>query len=256
LSSLNLSPDLELIVFTQGGKTRALVAREMAYHHIAQGELNGQPYMVSFCAPCNSGVGLTPVVKNTVHHFGAIGLTDGLAILADRETRTHWHHITGEALTGPLAGHQLEVWPVHMTTVAEALVKYPDLTISLSGYRSLQWRLAQRLYPRFIHNNVWLPGFFYASMSEPIDPRLDKLTQGLGVILGKRAKYYPLSRIPHDGIRDRWLGRTLYVKKENISGAPYARWQDTGQEPMQLLSRWYGFSFTYPQCEVYQRGDS
>jgi hypothetical protein len=48
LSSLNLPPDLELIAIHRGGAKRALVAREMAYHHVAQGELDGQPYMVSF----------------------------------------------------------------------------------------------------------------------------------------------------------------------------------------------------------------
>jgi len=48
LSSLHLPPDLELIIFTRGGLGRALVAREMAFHHVAQGELGGQPYMVSF----------------------------------------------------------------------------------------------------------------------------------------------------------------------------------------------------------------
>ncbi len=48
LSSLNLPPDLELILFTRDGATRALVAREMAFHHVAQGDLGGQPYMVSF----------------------------------------------------------------------------------------------------------------------------------------------------------------------------------------------------------------
>ncbi len=48
LSSLNLTNDLELITVTRSGSARALVAREMAYHHVAQGELNGEPYMVSF----------------------------------------------------------------------------------------------------------------------------------------------------------------------------------------------------------------
>lgn len=48
LASLNLSPDLELITFSRGGMLRALVAQEMAYHHVAQGELCGEPYMVSF----------------------------------------------------------------------------------------------------------------------------------------------------------------------------------------------------------------
>lgn len=48
ISNLTLPSDLELILFTRNGMTRALVAREMAYHHVAQGELNGEPYLVSF----------------------------------------------------------------------------------------------------------------------------------------------------------------------------------------------------------------
>lgn len=48
LSGLGLSPDLELIVVSRSRSARALIAREMAYHHVAQGELDGEPYMVSF----------------------------------------------------------------------------------------------------------------------------------------------------------------------------------------------------------------
>ncbi len=191
-------------------------------------------------------------MNGEIHHFGTIGLTNGLAILADRETRTHWDHITGEALAGPLKGYQLDVFPVHITTVAAALAEHPNIEISLSAYRSLKRKMAQLLYSHFIHGNVWLPGFFYASMDEPIDRRLDKLTQGLGVIVGKKAKYYPLNQIPLDGIRDPWLGRILRVRRNEISGVPSARWEDSNEEPMQLLSRWYGFSFTYPQCEIYE----
>jgi len=195
-------------------------------------------------------------VNHHVYHFGAIGLTNGLAVLADRETRTHWDHITGEAFTGPLVGQKLDVWPIHMTTVAAARMEHPTITISPSHIRSLRRRLAQRLYPHFIHGNVWLPGFFYASMSEPMDPRLGKLAQGLGVVLGKKAKYYPMNRIPVNGLQDDWLHRTLCVKRGGIDGVPHASWLDTGEEPMQLLSRWYGFSFTYPDCEIYEPSSS
>jgi len=192
-------------------------------------------------------------VNNEIYHFGAIGLMNGLAILADRETRTHWDHITGEAIAGPLAGRQLDVWPFYMTTVAAALVENPNITISLSTYRSFRRNLAQRLYPRFIHGKVWLPGFFYASMNAPVDPRMDRLTQGLGVIVGNQAKYYPINLIPLNGLRDNWLGRILCVQRGQIDGVPRAHWEDTNEEPMQLLSRWYGFSFTYPQCEIFEQ---
>jgi hypothetical protein len=48
LAETNLHPYEELIVFERGGMKRALLAREMTYHHVAQGELAGEPYLISF----------------------------------------------------------------------------------------------------------------------------------------------------------------------------------------------------------------
>jgi hypothetical protein len=48
LSKANLLPDEELIVIERNGKYRAFLAREMAYHHVAQGELAGDRYLVAF----------------------------------------------------------------------------------------------------------------------------------------------------------------------------------------------------------------
>lgn len=48
LSTARLRDDEELIVFERGTERRALVIREMAYHHLAQGTLAGEPYLVSF----------------------------------------------------------------------------------------------------------------------------------------------------------------------------------------------------------------
>jgi len=48
LRSANLRPDEDLLVFERSGKRRALILRQMAYHHIAQGTISGEPYLVSF----------------------------------------------------------------------------------------------------------------------------------------------------------------------------------------------------------------
>jgi hypothetical protein len=48
LPQTGLPSDEELIVLARKGTSRALLAREMAYHHVAQGELAGEPYLVSF----------------------------------------------------------------------------------------------------------------------------------------------------------------------------------------------------------------
>lgn len=48
LRGAGLPGDTPLLVVERGGQRRALLLREMVYHHLAQGELAGEPYLVSF----------------------------------------------------------------------------------------------------------------------------------------------------------------------------------------------------------------
>jgi hypothetical protein len=48
LGSANLRPDEDLLIFERGGQRYALILRQMAYHHVAQGTLAIKPYLVSF----------------------------------------------------------------------------------------------------------------------------------------------------------------------------------------------------------------
>ncbi len=48
LASAGLADDEELLVFRRGDQHRALIMRQMVYHHVAQGELAGEPYLVTF----------------------------------------------------------------------------------------------------------------------------------------------------------------------------------------------------------------
>ncbi len=201
---------------------------------------------------CNSGVGQTPVVDGQVYYFGVNGLSNGLAVMADKETWSLWDHITGEAFDGPLKGHKLDVWPISLTTAEAALAKYPDITISLSGYRSFRMWLFRLLHRHKIRARGTLPLPFFHTMSSKTDPRLPRMTQGLGVIVDKQTRFYPMRVIPDEGIEETWHGRILHIQKGEIDRVPYAVWGDSDEKPMQLLTRWYGFSFTYPHCTIYE----
>jgi hypothetical protein len=48
LADAGLDPDSALLVPERGGESRALIVKQMAYHHLAQGTLAGEPYLVSF----------------------------------------------------------------------------------------------------------------------------------------------------------------------------------------------------------------
>ena len=43
-----VSDDTPVMVFEVGRSTLVLVSSQMAYHHVAQGEVNGEPWMVTF----------------------------------------------------------------------------------------------------------------------------------------------------------------------------------------------------------------
>lgn len=100
LGAAGLAPGTELMIFARGGERRALLLREMAYHHLAQGTLGGAPVLVSFCVICNTGVAMTPLLDGAVHHFSAGGLYNGLVLLVDDETGTYWTTSPASPSTG------------------------------------------------------------------------------------------------------------------------------------------------------------
>ena len=181
-----------------------------------------------------------------MHHFSAGGLYNGLVLLIDDETRTYWDHITGEAVHGELKGEQLEVWPTMITTVAGALKQYPDVRLARSK-PSLMKRGLMHLMAA-LHRVIKLPPGFRRTMGKP-DLRLPEWTIGLGVVVDGAACYYPMKSIG-EGIEDRWQGRVLKIGIDETDHAPFAVWEDDSR-PMQLFSRWYGFSFTYAGCRIF-----
>lgn len=191
-----------------------------------------------------------------MHWFGVPGLANGLAVMRDEETRSLWDHITGECFEGPLKGKRLDFWPVQLTNVATQLEKYPDTILYKSDHRSLKsmvMKFAANRRLRYSRKGTVLPPHFRRSMHGDIDPRLPEGEQGLGVMdKMNRGKFYPVRMIPNGGqIEDEWQGRKIIIERCADDGVPKARFADGGSEPMQLLSRWYGFAFTYPDCEIY-----
>lgn len=48
LAEISIPGNEQLIVFERSGEKRALLVRQMAYHHVAQGELAGEPFLIAF----------------------------------------------------------------------------------------------------------------------------------------------------------------------------------------------------------------
>lgn len=249
VSATKFSDSAELIVFERHGERRALLVQEMAYHHLAQGTLADQNYVVSFCGVCHSGVGMTPTVNGEVYHFQAGGLYNGVAILTDDETGTYWDHITGKAVYGPMEGVQLEIWSLEITTVAAARIQEPDLRILQSHQRPV-FRRAMHFGQRMFGQTGFLPKQFTETMAEE-DSRLPRMTMGLGIIVDEVARFYPLQSIAKS-ITEDLNGQKLRVCINPANGFPVAQWEN-GTQPLQYFLRWYGFALTFPHCSVYEQ---
>ncbi len=248
LQNSALQNDELLIVFERQGKTGAVVLQQMVYHHAAQGTLGESPFLVSFCGVCHSGIGLIPVVDGKVRHFSAGGLYNGIVLLIDDETRSYWHHTTGEALCGTSIGATLETFPLHTLSVREARKQYPGLQVYLS---KPTWRshLFSKVSGRPMQSKGFLPPGFRDTMRKT-DPRLPELTPGLGIVTPQTARFYPFSALSTH-TTDQLDGKALEIMYTPESGAPFARWH-SGEVPLQLQTRWYGFVSTHHNCEIYR----
>ena len=213
--------------------------------------------------------------------FKEAGLYDGLVLLGDNETETVWHHITGEGLYGELAGKQVEeVSNIYHTTVEEALENYPDIHIAISDRPIRQNRSVLGQLRRGLRQ------MFLGTMSEE-DDRRPTMDIGLGLWKGDDARYYPYEDViaSNNMIFDTFAGRRVLVFYAPdalallavFTDATSATWEGdelhlstgevirhgvlydadgnrtTGERPLQVFTRWYGFSLTWPQTVIYER---
>ena len=212
---------------------------------------------------------------------------NGLAVMRDDQTRSRWEHICGECFEGPLQSYVLEQGEeVQHLTARETLNAHPDAMIAISrpSFRETLMRFVS--IKRMNSKQGFLPFFFYFTMGKK-DTRREHLEMGIGVRPEKGSpRFYPLSelRARNKMIFDTLNERSVLVYVDPVSALPdaiytqakSAEWNgsslvlDTGEtiqngslyknngdtlkaeRPWHLVSRWYGFSYTFPGCDIYQ----
>ena len=198
--------------------------------------------------------------------------------------------MTGGAMYGPLAGKRLELYNVLHSTAGQVLAQDPAALIAISehprvaltaerGRRRGSW--LSRLMRR---GERGLSGQFLGTIREE-DDRRPTMELGIGIWNGSTARYYPMPAVEEQGrvILDTFEGRsvlvyydpTAYALISHYTTADRVWWEDdvlrlsTGERiengllfnedgdqmeaesPLQVFTRWYGFSLTFPATEIY-----
>jgi len=195
---------------------------------------------------------MTPIVNEQHLWFEAGGLYDGLVLLRDLQTKSYWNHITGECLYGDYAGHQLEINNLYHYTIEAALIEFPDLKIAVSKL-AFPMNIFSKISTKLLMKKKgFIPPIFRKTMSKG-DTRLEEHVIGLGIVINNKAKFYPVDDIISEKtIRDVFQDLNLEITFDEASRTPRCKIKNEDTIPMQLYTRWYGFSYTYKGCQIYK----
>jgi len=206
----------------------------------------------------------------------------------DKESGSHWNHMTGEAVRGPLKGTTLPIENVFHTTVGQVLAENPDALLAWSRHPAALRGSGDGggTLRRMLARITGVPDMFPATMGEE-DDRRDRMEMGIGIWKGDLARYYPMPvvRAWDDVIFDTFGGDNVLIyydpsafallaERTDASGATWEGkilrlsngdhiedgilYGPDGERkerdrPLQVYTRWYGFSLTFPEPEIFDR---
>jgi hypothetical protein len=273
-----------LLTFEHQDQLYAFPMSLVVCYNVIQGQTDEQPWMMTFCNACNTGIVFDPVVNGQQLHFQRRGSYDGLLLIYDRETQSYWQHITGAALYGPSVSQQLRMLTTtRQITVAEALTSTATpiiLTDSLSAEQTKLTRMMEAMRSR--------PERVQATIVQSLgqeDTRRPRFELGLGLWgTAQQRLFVPLTALfmRENVIATTFAGRDLLIYQHPDALSPVAvylkshrkQWEgdtlrlDSGasirhdqyftaegkpqplERPNQLLMRWYGFAATFRGCDV------
>jgi uncharacterized protein DUF3179 len=278
-----IAPDARMLAFEYGGALYAVPMTVVLSYNVIQGEINQQPWMMTFCNACNTGMVFNPVVEGQTLHFRRRGAYDGLLLIWDEETGSYWQHITGQCLYGTSQGQQLRmVTPTRQMSAAEAANHSSPLLLT-SVLTEEQQKLS-RAMEKMRANPERLETGIVSTIGQGEDTRRPRFELGLGVWSSLSSTFFPLTMLyaADSVLMTEFDGRLLLIYQTPGAIAPVAAYLDVrhptwerevlrldagasiqndvyitsdGQSqpldrPLQLLMRWYGFALTFPGCSL------
>ena len=218
-----LTDDEEVLGLSIDGVHRAYPTRFIAWHHIVNDVVNGQPIAVSYCMICNTGIAFDARVDGKRHLFNVFGIYRGVLAMYSRDTEgedTIWTHMDGLAITGPEKGKELKPISVLNTTWGQWKQLHPDTTTPSwdTGFDSRTYQM------RVESGKMPVPGAFWQTMKGLKDERLPANTLVLALRVGDQPRAYPYAELKAaGGVVQETVGQTavtvFFIEKTSTPAA-------------------------------------
>lgn len=196
-----------VIAVELNGVAKAYPLQIMTWHEIVNDEFGDEPVTVTFCPLCNTALVFDREVNGTVYDFGTSGrLYNSALVMYDRQTKSWWSQVMGQAIVGELTGTQLKFLPSAIVSWADFKASHPNgLVLSReTGHR--------RPYGANPYARYDSPGNRPFLFRGEIDPRLQAMERVVGVEFDGEAKAYSFSALAEERVvADTVGGRDIVV---------------------------------------------
>ncbi len=122
-----LEPDEPVLALEIDGIRRAYPVQILIWHEIVNDTLGDVPVAVTYCPLCNSALAFDRRAADRVLSFGVSGLLyNSDLVMFDRQTRSIWPQLEGQAVAGVLTGTELTAYPIQTLPWQQWLDANPD----------------------------------------------------------------------------------------------------------------------------------
>ena len=198
--------DDTVVAVVNGNVAKAYPAADLAQHGSVNDVMPDGPIEVTWCGVCNTGAVFKARFHGMTLHFEYDSMVGANEVHKDKETGSRWQQSTGEAISGPLTGSHLDLYPFVRTSWQEWRRRYPKTLVlkPLPGYEERMPGMA-----KLIRRNTTAGEGVAPEKAFGKDDRLRPKETVAGLTLGQEMKAYPFSEL-----------RKVRVVNDQIGGVP------------------------------------
>jgi hypothetical protein len=243
-----LQDDDIVIGLVHEGVAKAYPLRILNYHEVVNDEFAGDAIAITYSPLCGSAMAFrTDKGDYDPWQLAVSGLLyNNNPLFFDRQTESLWSQLTGEAVSGPVAGARLEQLPILRTTWADWQARQPE-TLVLSRETGFYRNYEVDAYEYYVSTDrLMFP-------VNHIDKRLPVKTLVLGIEIDGAYKAYPYAILPKSGshvTEDQFNGQSIRIAYDPQAGTAYATNED-GQFLPTVTAYWFAWAAFHPDTEVH-----
>ncbi len=209
-----LPDDARVVEIVVGDDVLGVPLRVLDWHEVVNTTVGGEPIAATYCPLCDSatvfsrrvtpkaaesaaadGSGSTP--SSVVLEFGVSGaLYNSNVLMYDKKDKGLWSQLGMHAVSGPLAGTALEMFPVEVVTFAAFKKAHPNAKIVSKDTGH------ERDYSRSPYESYFKDEKLMVPVAG-VGDALPRKTLGVGIAVGEgdatKAWFVPVDSIPQDG---------------------------------------------------------